>query len=276
MGSFSVTLRKLTNMNSFLLILGTFVIGGLSAPQPQYGGGGSPSVSAPQRQSGSSVECRTEYQEVWDTQYTETETEECQTLQQRQCYPVQREECRDVLKQACETLYRPKCITVNQQVCETKQKTEYYTETECGSELREDCEYRWKTDNYGGKEWVPIPGTCTNNNYDKCQDVQKENLVDYPECRNVPTQDCSQQEAYQDCRQVPKKECNTVTDQECRNEPYQKCEPIHKKVPNRISRKVPKKVCSGQGSGVQPVLKSAKPEKQIDTRKGSDAVKFGK
>merc|ERR1711892_264528 len=98
----------------------------------------------------------------------------------------------------------------------------------------------------------------TNNNYDKCQDVQKENIVDYLECR-----------------QVPKKECNAVTEQECRNEPYQKCEPVHKKVPHRVSRRVPKKVCNKQGSGVLPVLKSAKPEKQVDTRK-NDAVKFGK
>merc|ERR1719147_249337 len=63
-------------------------------------------------------------------------------------------------------------------------------------------------------------------------------------------------------------------EQECRQEPYQQCQPVHKKVPNRVSRRVPKKVCDNQGSGVLPVVKSAKPEKQIDTRK-NDAVKFG-
>merc|ERR1712098_693619 len=179
---------------------------------------------------------------------------------ERKGYPVQRQEGREVLKEACQTLTRPRCVTKSRQACETKQRPEYYTETECGSELKEDCEYRWETDNYGGKEWVPIPGTCTNNNYDKCQDVRKETLVDY-----------------QDCRQVPKKECNTVTEQECRNEPYQQCQPVHKKVPNRVSRRVPKKVCStqGQGQGVLPVLKAGQAEKQINNRK-SDAVKFGK
>merc|ERR1719312_2436022 len=272
-------------MKYLLVMLCVQVYSGLGAPGPQYGGGGSPSVSAPQVQTGGSVECRTEYQEVWDTEYTETETEECQTLQQKKCYPVQRQECREVLKEACQTLTRPRCVTKSRQACETKQRPEYYTETECGSELREDCEYRWEADNYGGKEWVPIPGTCTNNNYDKCQDVRKETLVDYQDCRSVPYQDCSsvpyqdcsQQEQYQDCQQVPKKECNTVTEQECRNEPYQQCQPVHKKVPNRVSRRVPKKVCStqGQGQGVLPVLKAGLAEKQINNRK-SDAVKFGK
>ena len=38
---------------------------------PQYGGGAS--------------QCRTEYGEVWDTEYVETETQECQAVQEKQC-----------------------------------------------------------------------------------------------------------------------------------------------------------------------------------------------
>ena len=52
--------------------------------------------------SSSSVECRTEYATVWDTQYQERETQECvtnyrevcTTVSQRQCKPTTRKEVR--------------------------------------------------------------------------------------------------------------------------------------------------------------------------------------
>merc|ERR1719340_614690 len=117
---------------------------------PQYGGG----VSQPARQpapvqSSPHVSCRTEYAEVWDTEYVETETQEGQTVQVKQC----------------------------------------------------NTEYQWEgTGN--NKVWAPIQGTCKNNAYDKCGDVQKERVrqVPYNDCRDVP-------------RQVPSQECRTVTEQ---------------------------------------------------------------
>merc|ERR1719310_2670012 len=50
---------------------------------PQYGGGNSQPIKAPAPVQSASVQCRTEYAEVWDTQYVETETQECKTMQNR-------------------------------------------------------------------------------------------------------------------------------------------------------------------------------------------------
>merc|ERR1711892_1064053 len=174
----------------------------ISAPQG-YGGGGGPPVRAPQvSQPSRGVVCRTEYAEIWDTQYVESETQECQTMSRKQCYPRQRQACETVVKQACQTLYRPKCVTRSRPLCVTKQRTEYYTETECGSQVKEDCEYHWEGQG-SEKRWVPNPSTCRNNAYDSCRDVQKENYVPYEDCSQQENyEDCSQQEAYQDCRNV--------------------------------------------------------------------------
>ena len=53
----------------------------------------------------------------------------------------------------------------------------------------QDCEYQWEgTGN--NKVWAPIEGTCKNNAYDRCGDVQKQKLkqVPYNDCQNVPKQ----------------------------------------------------------------------------------------
>merc|ERR1712154_755239 len=181
---------------------------------------------APQPQ-GQSVSCRTEYSVVWDTQYQEKETQECVTN------------------------YEKVCHTVNESVCVDQDKTEYepYTETVCTTEYKEDCEFQWE--GYGNnKVWAKIPGTCKQNPYDKCQDVTKtkEKQVAYPVCNDVPEQKCVD---------VPRQHCIQVPDQVCTNQPLQQCEDVpreqctkkHKKVPVRISRNIPKKVCDTTGYG---------------------------
>merc|ERR1712119_116296 len=221
-----------------LLVLSLF---SLSSSAPQYGGGSSQPVRAP-AQSSPQVSCRTEYAEVWDTEYVETETQACQTVQVKQCNTAYKKQCVPKQRQECQTVYKPVCKTEYQQVCSQKYRdeTEYYTETECKTDYKQDCEYQWEgTGN--NKVWAPIQGTCNNNAYDKCGDVQKERLKQVP---------------YNDCADVPKQQCKAV----------------HKKVPKRVSRKVPKKVCddgasygstgnTGGGGGVK--IRSDAPEKQI-------------
>merc|ERR1712061_613937 len=58
--------------------------------------------------------------------------------------------------------------------------------------------------------------------------------VNYPVCQDVPEQKCVS---------VPRQQCVAVPDQVCTNQPLQKCQTQHKKVPIRVSRQVPKKVC---------------------------------
>ena len=88
-------------------------------------------------------------------------------------------------------MYEKQCATVYKSVCEDQARTVYepYTETECSTEYKEDCEYQWEGTGYN-KVWAPIPGTCRNNPYDKCGDVQKQKVkqVPYQDCQNVPKQ----------------------------------------------------------------------------------------
>merc|ERR1712045_997794 len=196
-----------------------------------------------------SVQCRTEYTTLWDTEYKETETE------------------------VCTTEYEKECNTVYKNVCVEQYKTEYepYTETECVTEYKEDCEFQWEGHGHD-KVWAPIAGTCKKNPYETCKDVAKtkERQVAYPVCNDVPEQKRVS---------VPRQECVTVPDQVCTNQPLQKCQDvprqacqaIHKKVPVRVSRQVPKKVCrDGQvlPVNVVPSPVNSGPE-IVDVRKDS-------
>merc|ERR1712077_38790 len=164
-----------------------------------------------------SIQCRTEYATLWDTEYKETETEVCTT--------------------EYEKVY----------------KTEYepYTETECVTEYKEDCEYQWEGHGHD-KVWAPIAGTCKTNPYETCKDVAKtkEKQVAYPVCNDVPEQKCVSVPR-QECVTVPDQVCTNQPLQKCQDVPRQACHSVHKKGPVRVSRQVPKKVC--QDGQVLPV-----------------------
>merc|ERR1712158_97419 len=193
---------------------------------------------APQPQ-GQSVSCRTEYSVVWDTQYQEKETQECVTNYEKVCHTVNERLCKATTRQECHTIYEKSCSTVYKSVCVEQYRTEY----------EEDCEFQWE--GYGNnKVWAKIPGTCKQNPYDKCQDVTKtkEKQVAYPVCNDVPEQKCVDVPKQQ-CRQVPDQVCTNQPLQQCENVPRQHCTKKHKKVPVRISRNIPKKVCDTTGYG---------------------------
>merc|ERR1711988_897854 len=78
-----------------------------------------------------------------------------------------------------------------------------YTETECSTENRRVCEKTWEGEGDNMK-WVIIPGTCEIQPHDECMDVTKE---------------------------------------KCTKNAKKMCEDEHKRIPVRVSRKVPKKVC---------------------------------
>merc|ERR1712058_180961 len=104
-----------------------------------------------------SIQCRTEYATLWDTEYKETETE------------------------VCTTEYEKVCRTETQRLCQPT------TRQECSTEYEEDCEYQWE--GHGNdKVWAPIAGTCKSNPYETCKDVSKtkERQVAYPVCHDIP------------------------------------------------------------------------------------------
>jgi len=228
----------------------------LSVGAPQYGGV-QPSPPVKTAPLTGSVQCRTEYTTLWDTEYKETETEVCTTEYEKVCRTETQRLCQPTTRQECNTVYEKQCNTVYKNVCVEQYKTEYepYTETECVTEYKEDCEYQWEGHGHD-KVWAPIAGTCKTNPYETCKDVAKtkERQVAYPVCNDVPEQKCVS---------VPRQECVTVPDQVCTNQPLQKCQDvprqacqaIHKKVPVRVSRQVPKKVCQDGQSGHHNIAK---------------------
>merc|ERR1711892_135567 len=248
-------------------LLSTALLCSLTLGAPQYGGvqPSNPVKTAPLT---GSVQCRTEYTTLWDTEYKETETQVCTTEYEKVCRTETQRLCQPTTRQECNTVYEKQCQTVYKNVCVEKYKTEYepYTETECSTQYKEDCEYQWE--GYGNdKVWAPIAGTCKKNPYDECKDVTKtkEKQVAYPVCNDVPEQKCVD---------VPRQECVAVPDQICTNQPLQKCQDVprqncqavHKKVPVRVSRKVPKKVCQ---DGHQGVASAGIPENFVPLSTGS-------
>merc|ERR1711931_504344 len=222
--------RKCKERNKMLQFLTCATILSLVVGAPQYGGV-QPSLPVKTAPLTGSVQCRTEYTTLWDTEYKETETEVCTTEYEKVCRTETQRLCQPTTRQECNTVYEKRCNTVYKNVCVEQYKTEYepYTETECVTEYKEDCEYQWEGHGHD-KVWAPIAGTCKKNPYETC--------IDVPE---------------QKCVSVPRQECVTVPDQVCTNQPLQKCQDvprqacqaIHKKVPVRVSRQVPKKVCDG-------------------------------
>merc|ERR1711945_56913 len=193
-----------------------------------------PSQPSSARLDSGSVHCVTEYTTVWDTQYQEKETQECVTK------------------------YEKVCQTVTERLCKAT------TRQECSTEYEDDCEFQWEGEGYN-KVWAPIPGTCKQNPYDSCQDVTKtkERQVSYPVCNDVPEKVCKKV-PIQQCRQVPDNVCTNQPLKQCEDVPRKHCTTKHKKVPVRVSKNVPKKVCDtgyGYSANVSPV---ANPEVVID------------
>merc|ERR1712061_861830 len=114
----------------FLICLATGApYNGVKAPLPH-----------PARLNTGSVQCRTEYATVWDTQYQEKETQECVTDYEKVCHTVTERLCKATTRQECQTVY----------------------EASCSTEYKEDCEFQWE--GYGNnKVWAKIPGTCKQN-----------------------------------------------------------------------------------------------------------------
>merc|ERR1712061_439436 len=125
------------------------------APGANYGAAAH--VSPAKQISSPSIQCRTEYVTLWDTEYQERE------------------------EQVCETVYEKQCETRTQRLCQPT------TRQECTTKYKQDCQYEWR--GHGNdKVWAPIEGTCQNVPYDECKEVAKTHAkqVAYQECKDVP------------------------------------------------------------------------------------------
>ena len=195
--------------------------------------------------------CRTEFVTVWDTEYVESEAQECNNQYVNECKNELRQKCVPTTRQECNLVQQPKCDTIYNKVCNEQLNVvpgESFTETECSTEFKNDCEYRWEGSG-NDKVWVAIPGTCKSNPSQVCKNVVKQNQVQVPTtvCNDVPQEVCTTVQNTV-CTNVPDQICTTEPTQVCNQVPKRICQDVHKKVPKRVSKKIAKRVCDGQGS----------------------------
>merc|ERR1712038_447744 len=198
-----------------------------------------PAPSAPEKlvEAVRSVHCTVQYVTIWDTKYEDQPFEVCETVYQQVCEVKSQRLCQNTTREECYTTYKKVCVD------EYKTVLEPYTETECVTTYKEDCEYHWEV---VGKEkiWAPIPGSCKKNPYDECHDVEKTHSkqVSYPVCHEVPQEKCHYVDR-QECYQVPHQTCKSEPITKCQELPKEICHLKHRRVPIRVSKTIPKKVC---------------------------------
>ena len=97
-------------------------------------------ASSPHEYKPSSVQCNTVYITLWDTNYKETETQQCTTEYKAVCKTEYERQCKKIYKKECHTVYEKQCQTVYKRVCVEQYKTEFepYTETECFTLYKKD------------------------------------------------------------------------------------------------------------------------------------------
>ena len=85
------------------------------------------------------------------------------------------------------------------------------------------------------------------------KDLSKYLTVPSPDCVSVFSQQC-EEVPEEVCTTVPTTVCEEVEEQVCTQQPQQVCDGVqpvcqlvHKKIPVRVSKKVPKRVCGGDG-----------------------------
>merc|ERR1711910_133155 len=208
----------------------------------------SPSTATPPTpeklvQSDPAVHCTVQYITIWDTGYEQL----WQVESQRLCQETTKEECRGVKDKVCSQEYKKVCMD------EYKTVLEPYTETECVTTYKEDCEYHWEIVGTE-KVWAPIKGSSKKNPYDECHDVQKTHSkqVSYPVCHDVPQEKCHYLDR-KECYQVPHQTCKSQPITKCQELPKEICHLKHKRVPIRVSKTIPKKVCDTGYGDLSPV-----------------------
>merc|ERR1712156_867723 len=108
-----------------------------AAPGANYGAAAH--VSPAKQISSPSIQCRTEYVTLWDTEYQEREEQVCETVYEKQCETrthakqVAYQECNAVPEQKCVSVPKQTCVTVPDQICKTEPLTE------CQDVPRQQC-----------------------------------------------------------------------------------------------------------------------------------------
>merc|ERR1711953_285244 len=173
MGIFERVGREQQRLNSKMIL--SLVSSVLVASMVQAAPGAS-SYGGPAKQIASppSIQCRTEYVTLWDTEYQEREEQVCKTVYEKQCSTRTQRLCQPTTRQECTTEYANECSTICKNVSEQK----------CVSVPRQVC--------------VTVPDqVCTSEPLTECQDVPRQQC--HSEHKRFPIRVS---------RQEPKKVCD--------------------------------------------------------------------
>merc|ERR1711862_540876 len=141
-----------------LSLVSSVLFASLALGAPGASNYGAAAVVGPAKQiaSSPSIQCRTEYVTLWDTEYQEKEEQVCVTKYEKECTQRVQRLCQPTTRQECHTEYEKQCNTIYKNVCVQKFRTEYepYTESECTTEYKQDCQFEWR--GHGNdKVWAP-------------------------------------------------------------------------------------------------------------------------
>merc|ERR1712218_696829 len=91
-----------------------------AAPGASSYGGPAKQIASPP-----SIQCRTEYVTLWDTEYQEREEQVCKTVYEKQCSTTTQECTTEYSNESSTTEYANECSTIYKNVCVQKYRTEY-------------------------------------------------------------------------------------------------------------------------------------------------------
>ena len=193
--------------------------------------------------------CRIEYVVVSYVVNSEVMTRECRSRNQTSCHTTPYEKCVDQLREECHQSVREDCKDMLEEECNTQHRTEHSQETV--RECNRKCQYQWEGTNED-KRWVVDPAICT------CGDITRKTVarVPYLNCRLVSRKVC-ENVPIRECKEVKERICEQKEREECKAVPHRECKDIHRKVPNTITRNMPRQVCGEENNGEAVVVEAA-------------------
>merc|ERR1712152_75914 len=101
--------RKTDTM--ILPVVSSVLLASLAFAAPGANYGAAAHVSPAKQISSPSIQCRTEYVTLWDTEYQEREEQVCETVYEKQCETRTQRLCQPTTRQECTTNYVKECST---------------------------------------------------------------------------------------------------------------------------------------------------------------------
>merc|ERR1712213_160948 len=100
-----------------LPVVSSLLLASLAFGAPGANYGAAAHVSPAKQISSPSIQCRTEYVTLWDTEYQEREEQVCETVYEKQCETRTQRLCQPTTRQECTTNYVKECSTIYKNVC---------------------------------------------------------------------------------------------------------------------------------------------------------------